>query len=450
MRREGLPAVVVETFRRAWERLARGETGLLSKREIEPLAGVPSADELAGFAAAGRAALSRAVVIKLNGGLGTSMGMTQAKSLLPAKNGLSFLEIAARQVMRLRESTGARVPFLLMNSFRTRDDSRAALAGFPDLSAGLPADFLQHKVPKVRVDDLSPLEWPKDPAHEWCPPGHGDLYPALVTSGLLESLLASGRDLAFVSNSDNLGATLDPAILGWVAEEKVPFALEVADRTEVDKKGGHLARRRADGRVILREVAQCPADEIDDFQDVAVHRFFNTNTLWIDLRAVHAALAEGGGVIELPIIRNEKPADPTDRTSPRVVQLETAMGAAISVFEGARALRVPRERFLAVKTTGDLLALASDLFELTGEFRIACAPGRRPGDLPIDLDAAHFARIDQLEARIPRGAPSLRECTRLVVRGDVTFGARVRCRGDVVVAAEDGRPRILPDDAVLG
>src|SRR5262249_12656767 len=154
-----------------------------------------------------------------------------------------------------------------------------------DLSGGLPADFLQHKVPKVRASDLAPAEWPADPAHEWCPPGHGDLYTALFTSGLLDALLAGGYEHAFVSNSDNLGAVVDLDLVGYFAAERLPFLMEVCDRTESDKKGGHLARRR-DGGLVLREVALCPKDELPFFQDVTIFRYFNTNTLWVSLPAL--------------------------------------------------------------------------------------------------------------------------------------------------------------------
>src|SRR5438105_1204399 len=78
---------------------------------------------------------------------------------------------------------------------------------------------------------------------EWCPPGHGDIYTALVTSGMLDALLDAGYEHAFVSNSDNLGAVLDPRILAWFAAERIPFLMEVADRTEADRKGGHIAQR---------------------------------------------------------------------------------------------------------------------------------------------------------------------------------------------------------------
>ncbi len=448
MQREGLPDLAVETFRRYYDALRSGRTGLIPRDEIAPLEGVPDAADLEGHRSAGTAALDRCVVIKLNGGLGTSMGMTKAKSLLPVKDGRTFLDLIALQVLHLRRTHGARLPLVLMNSFRTREDSLAALAAHPELACDLPPDFLQHKVPKVRADDLAPASWPQDPEHEWCPPGHGDLYTALLTSGMLESLRKAGYRWAFVSNSDNLGAVPDPALLGFMAERATPFLMEVCPRTEAHRKGGHLARRR-DGGLVLRELAQCPDDELDEFQDVSRHRFFNTNNLWVDLDALHAALDARSGVLELPMIRNEKTLDPTDSSSPKVYQLETAMGSAIEVFEGAEAVCVPGERFAPVKTTADLLALWSDAYRLAEDFRVLSARDADAPTLVVELDASFYKRIDQLEARFPQGAPSLVRCRRFAVHGDVHFGRDVVAEGDVDVRADDGAPRQVPDGTRL-
>jgi UTP--glucose-1-phosphate uridylyltransferase len=449
MREAGLPEVAIRTFERAYGALAEGATGMLTRREIEPIEALPAAADLAGGAEEGRAALGRTVVIKLNGGLGTSMGMTRAKSLLPVKDGLSFLDITARQILGLRERTGHSVPLVLMDSFRTREDSLAALAKHGDLSAPLPPDFLQHRVPRIRVDDLTPIAWPAAPQHEWCPPGHGDLYTALVTSGMLETMLGEGLRYAFVSNADNLGAVLDLDLLGGFVASGAPFAMEVKERGAADRKGGHLARLRSGG-LVLRESAQCPEDEIDEFQDTKRYRFFNTNNLWIDLEALRDVLAARDGVLPLPLIRNEKPVDPADAASPRVYQLETAMGAAISVFDGAIAIRVPAHRFAPVKTTADLLVVRSDATRLTEDHRIVPAEGSAGDALVVDLDPACFKRVEQLDARTAAGPPSLRACRRLEVRGDVSFGRDVVIEGEVVVAAPDGEALRIPDGARLG
>ncbi len=445
MRAENLPEIVIRTFEHYYNQLAEGRTGLLPEADILPVESLPDAEQLAAdLAEAGRAALPHTILLKLNGGLGTGMGLERAKSLLVAKNGLTFLDIIARQALL----SGA--PLVLMNSFTTREDSLAVLARYGELARfGIPLDFLQHKVPKVFQADLTPARWPADPDLEWCPPGHGDIYTALLTSGMLDALLARGYRYAFVSNADNLGAVLEPAILGYFVVQRLPFLMEVADRTEADRKGGHLARRR-DGRLILRESAQCPAEDMPAFQDIGRHRYFNTNNLWLNLPALHALLQARGGILGLPMIRNRKPIDPRDPNSPPVYQLETAMGAAIELFEGAGALRVPRTRFAPVKTTDDLLAVRSDAYLLTEGFQVIPNPARRLSAPPVVcLDPRFYRLIDDLEARFPFGPPSLVDCERLVVRGDVRFGRAVVCCRAVEVINESDAPAVIADGATL-
>lgn len=441
MRREGLPETAVETFA-YYERLLReGDQGTLPESELEPLSDLPDADSLP---SSDGAALDRAVVLKLNGGLGTSMGMTKAKSLLEVKEGLTFLDIIVRQILSLRERHDARVPLLLMNSFATRDDTLAALERYPGLAVdGLPLDFLQGRVPKLLEDGHEPVEWPADPALEWAPPGHGDVYTSLAASGLLGELLERGYRYVFISNSDNLGAVLDTRILDWFAGEGLPFLSESTDRTEGDRKGGHLARRRSDGRLVLRETAQTPDEDREAFEDVSRHRYFNCNSIWVDLRALEKTLSSRGGVLGLPMIVNRKTVDPNDASSPAVVQLETAMGAAIGVFEGAGALRVPRSRFTPVKTTSDLLVVRSDAYRLGEDWTVSTARDKPP---VVSLDPEYYKLMGDFEPRFPAGPPSLLECERLEVEGDVTFGRDVTVRGAVKVEG----PRRVADGEVLG
>jgi UTP--glucose-1-phosphate uridylyltransferase len=438
----GQPPLVIEIFRRAYERLRAGEQGTVPSATIDVLDAVTEVGTLGGYRDAGIAALRQAVVVKLNGGLGTTMGLTQAKSLLPVKGELTFLDIIVRQVLHLRRAHDTPLPLVLMNSFRTRADSARILARYPDLTGPVPSDFLQHKEPRILAADLSPVSWPREPEHEWCPPGHGDIYAALQTSGVLRALLDAGVRYAFVSNADNLGAVLDPAILGWIATEDVPFVMEVCDRSEADRKGGHVARRK-DGRLMLREFSQCPPEELENFQDIGRWRYFNTNTLWLDLCALAGVLEARRGIIDLPLIVNRKPVDPDDPSSPQVIQLETAMGAGIALFERARALHVTRARFAPVKSTSDLLALWSDAYELTDDFRLETSPRRVAGELVVDLDPKFFRQVDDLRARFPAGAPSLVGARRLVVRGDVRFGGGVVVQGDVEVRADGPAPLVV-------
>jgi UTP--glucose-1-phosphate uridylyltransferase len=449
MRADGASQVAIDTFAHYYDQLASGESGSIPESEIEPVEELQDAEQLPEPGEDAARLLDRAIVLRLNGGLGTSMGMTRAKSLIEAKDGLSFLDVIARQILAQRERHDARLPLVLMNSFATRADSLKALERYPELSADLPPDFVQGRVPKIARDGLVPVDWPGDPDLEWAPPGHGDIYTSLVTSGMLEQMLDRGYEYAFVANSDNLGATLDRRILAWFAGERLPFAMEVADRTEADRKGGHVARRRDGGGLLLREVAQTPDEDIDSFQDTARHRYFNTNNLWINLRALSALLEARDGVLGLPMIVNSKTVDPSDSGSPPVYQLESAMGAAIGVFEGASALRVPRERFAPVKTTNDLLVVRSDAYVLRDDGRVELARERERRVPTVDLDSSHFKLLRDFEARFEHGAPSLVCCDRLDVVGDVAFGRDVSVRGRVRIENGGAAQLHIDDGSVL-
>jgi UTP--glucose-1-phosphate uridylyltransferase len=303
-------------------------------------------------------------------------------------------------------------------------------------------------VPKIRQDNFEPVAWPQDPEKEWCPPGHGDLYVALLATGLLKKLLDRGFEYAFVSNSDNLGATLDNRILGYFASRHAPFMLEFTERTEADKKGGHLAKLRKGG-LVLRELAQCPPAETDDFQDIGKHRYFNTNNLWLNLRAVSDYLESTGGVIDLPVIMNKKTVDPRDAASTEVIQLETAMGTAISLFPGSEALCVPRTRFAPAKNTDDLLALWSDAYMLTEDMLITLDPSRKSGPPVVKLDPKYYRVLDDFIARFPSGAPSMIACDALTVEGDVLFGKNVTLTGKVSVRNPDRKQMKIADGTKL-
>ncbi|MEM7344517.1 MAG: UTP--glucose-1-phosphate uridylyltransferase [Chloroflexota bacterium] len=444
MQAEGLPDIVIQTFQHYYEQLVAGNTGLIKEQEIQPVEALPDADQFSeAERAEGQAALPQTILLKLNGGLGTGMGLNKAKSLLTVKADHTFLDIIAQQAQAIG------IPLVLMNSFATQKDSLAALAAYTALKGDVPLDFLQHKIPKITQADLTPAEWSQDPALEWCPPGHGDIYTALVTSGLLDTLLEKGYRYAFVSNADNLGAVIDTAILGYFVSEGLPFMMEVADRTAADRKGGHLARRHTDGQLILRESAQCPPEDVHLFQDITRHKYFNTNNLWLNLAALKELLTEKQGILGLPMIRNGKTVDPRDRSSTPVYQLETAMGSALAIFKGAGAIRVPRTRFAPVKTCDDLLAVRSDAYSLTDDFRVVANPERTLGQVVVSLDSNYYKLVDDLEARFPQGAPSLLACEQLTVKGDVRFGRNVRVKGSVEIINNEGEQQVIDDDTVL-
>ena len=262
-----------------------------------------------------------------------------------------------------------------------------ALESHPDLDTGLPVHFLQSMEPKLDAESLAPVSWPPDPSLEWCPPGHGDVYSSLRSSGMLDALLEHGFRYAMISNADNLGLRRPtPGSRRHLERGEIPFLMEVVEGTEADRKGGHIARRRADGQLVLRETAQTPPEDEESFRDYRRWRYYNTNSLWVDLHVLKEKLDETGGVLELPLIINRKTVDPRDPSSPPVIQLESAMGAAIGSFKGAQLLCVPRARFVPVKTTDDLLVLRSDVYTLSDELVVSAVP-ERAGDLPyVELD----------------------------------------------------------------
>lgn len=440
MRAAGISQAAIDNFGHYWRLCASGATGLIREDSIRPLLDPPQLDQVDVSEDAARAALQQTVMIKLNGGLGTSMGLDRAKTLLTVRDGKNFLDLIVDQVRYAREHYDARLPLVFMDSFRTSDDTLAHLAGHPGLAVdGLPLDFLQNAEPKILASDLSPVSWPADPTLEWCPPGHGDLYPALLGTGLLDALLDAGFRYASVANGDNLGAAPDARLAGWFAASGAPYAAEVCPRTINDRKGGHLAVRIADDQLILRDTAQTAPEEMDFFTDEHRHPYFHANNLWLDLAQLRAILTERKGVLGLPLIRNEKTVDPADASSPKVIQLESAMGAAIEVFPGATAIAVGRDRFLPVKTTNELLLLRSDVFDLGVDGRLQAQVARIP---EIDLDPKHYRLVEDFD-RLVTVVPSLRDADALVVRGEWHFDARVAISGELELA-DAGEPRRYP------
>jgi UDP-N-acetylglucosamine pyrophosphorylase len=419
-----------------------GELGLLAEGVVGPVETLPALSEAAQDDVS--TLIPQLVVIKLNGGLGTGMGLDRAKSLLPVKQGLSFLDFIARQILHFQDRCGGKGPrFCLMNSFSTQADTLAALAAYPSLLAQGSLDFLQSKVPKIDADTFLPVDWPQNPELEWCPPGHGDLYPSLLGSGLLDQWLTQGIRYAFVSNSDNLGATVDPALLAHFARSDASFLMEVCERTAADKKGGHLARRESDGRLVLRESAQTRKEDEAAFQDISRYRYFNTNNLWIRLDRLKDLLKKNNGRVPLPVIVNRKTVDPKKADSPAVLQLESAMGAAIECFPDSTALVVPRTRFAPVKTTSDLLALRSDAFEVTADHRIELASVRAGLPPLIDLDS-RYKLTDALETLTVSGIPSLIGCGSLKLKGPLQFASGVVCVGNVVFENKSSEAKTIP------
>ncbi|MDF1593503.1 MAG: UTP--glucose-1-phosphate uridylyltransferase [Desulfobacterales bacterium] len=441
MEADGLPPIVIKTFAYYYNQVAAGETGLIYDRDLTCVGpeDIDDLSDLIKYAETGQHVFKNTVKIILNGGLGTTMGLTQAKSLIDVKPGKTFLEIILRQTLHRR----MRLAF--MNSFNTHKDTLKALAAY-DRPDG-PLVFLQHKFPKILQQGLAPAVCLNDPELEWNPPGHGDVYTALYTSGILQKLLDQGVHYAFIANSDNLGATVDPALLGYFSKQNIPFMMEVAERTPADLKGGHIARHKS-GRLILRESAQCPKAELDAFRDIDCYRFFNTNNIWINLEFLQTLIRDKK-TVRLPMILNPKTLDPRDDNSPPVYQLETAMGAAISLFEGARAVKIPKTRFMPVKTCNDLMELRSDRFVFTDDKQLILNPDCRTDFIRIQLDPNFYSRLDLFDQRFSDGIPSLKDCVSLTIRGDVRFEADVRIKGRVIIENNQPSQAVIKKGATI-
>ena len=440
MESKGVMNAAILAFERAYRIIASGSSGEVSEAEITSADSVLDYEALPEVSGPDEALLQKTVVIKLNGGLGTSMGLEKVKSLLEVRPGVAFLDLMSRQILSLRKTTGSDVRFLLMNSKASSDDTQEYLrSSVPEIGDPADLELLQNWAPKLVQDTLDPVDHPANPELEWCPPGHADVYPTLEGSGWLDRLLEAGVQYAFISNSDNLGAILDPRLLSYFAESGAPFLMEVTRRTDADRKGGHLATRKSDGRLILREVAQCPAEDLESFQNIDRHQFFNTNNIWVNLESLKKVMTDNDGVLDLPVIRNGKTVDPRDSQSTPVYQLEQAMGSAIECFEGAAAVDVPRSRFAPVKSTGDLFVLRSDAYLVSDDGQVALAPSRNGIPPSVNL-SDEYKLVDALDSL---GQPSLIDADEVTVSGPVQFAEGVVIKGRVTVKNDSSDRKVV-------
>ncbi len=444
MRERNLTPKEIEAFMRMVAGVQQGGSGYI------PLGSVQTPDdtfiydltrlrgEMDDLQERGKAILSQVAVIKLNGGRSTSLGGLIPKGILAAKNGRSYLDIIAGQIHSIRKQWKMEIPLVLMNSFFTHDATVECAADFPFE----PAMFVQHQAPRLFEDTLMPMNTGSD--DDWAPPGHGDLFESIDRSGLLDRLLEQGRRYAFISNLDNLAACLEPSILGLIEREQIDFLLEVTDRTKIDRKGGTLVIQ--DGKLDLLEIAQVDPDEREEFMDIDRFRVFNTNNIWIDLRALKESLRNGS--MELPLIRNRKQIG-----GQKILQLETAMGAAIAHFPRARGLRVGRERFFPTKKVGDLFLLQSDACILDPMDRIQRNPLR-----PEYLSLRPYVSFDEDFLDFPHkmserfedpSTISLVLAHTLQVAGPVFFESHVRIEGQVAINARASGPYRVQRGLVL-
>lgn len=454
MRDNGMSEVAISQFKRLYEVWRNEEaSSWIREEDVSPLEHVPCFHEVYETINHDKAvdAFSRTAFLKLNGGLGTSMGLDCAKTLLPVRRHkarqMRFIDIILGQVITARERLGVELPLTLMNSFRTSEDTMKVLKANKKFhQEGVPVEIIQHMEPKISAATGKPVEFAAHPENEWCPPGHGDLFSTIWESGLLDTLEERGFKYLFISNSDNLGARPSRTLAQHFENTGAPFMAEVATRTLADRKGGHIVRDKVTGRLLLREMSQVHPDDAEDAQDIAKHPYFNTNSLWVRIDALKAKLQEYDGVLPLPVIRNKKTVDPTDPDTEDVIQLETAMGAAISLFDGAICVQVDRMRFLPVKTTNDLFIMRSDRFHLTDSFEMEDGNYIFPN---VDLDPRYYKNIHDFEERFPYSVPSLAAANSVSIQGDWTFGRDVTMFADAKLE-DTGKPSYVPNGEYVG
>ncbi|KAJ3197196.1 UTP-glucose-1-phosphate uridylyltransferase [Irineochytrium annulatum] len=383
--------------------------------------------------------LKKLAVLKLNGGLGTSMGCVGPKSVIEVRDGMTFLDLTVRQIEWMNKANGVNVPLILMNSFNTDVDTSRVIQKYASHALQI-LTFNQSRYPRVSKESLLPMPKSHDADIEnWYPPGHGDLFESLSSSGLLDKLIEQGKEYLFISNVDNLGATVDTTILQHFADSGAEFIMELTDKTKADVKGGTIIDY--DDHVRLLEIAQVPAEHVEEFKSIKKFKIFNTNNLWVSIKAIKRVVEEKK--LNMEIIVNLKSTDGGEK----VIQLETAVGAAIKHFQGAHGVNVPRSRFLPVKSTSDLFLITSDLYSLN-HGQLIMNPKRLFGTIPVIKLGDHFKKVGHFLARF-KSPPHILELDHLTVTGDVTFGSETVLRGTVIIVANHGSRIDIPSGSIL-
>ncbi|KAJ8540400.1 hypothetical protein K7X08_030319 [Anisodus acutangulus] len=328
------------------------------------------------------------------------MGCTGPKSVIEVRNGLTFLDLIVKQIEALNTKYGCTVPLLLMNSFNTHDDSSKIVEKYSKSNIEIHT-FNQSQYPRLVIEDFDPLPCKGNAGKDgWNPTGHGDVFPSLMNSGKLDALLSKGKEYVFVANSDNLGAVVDLKILNHLIQNKNEYCMEVTPKTLADVKGGTLISY--EGKV-----------QVNEFKSIEKFKIFNTNNLWVDLKAIKRLVE--ADALKMEIIPNPKEVDGI-----KVLQLETAAGAAIR----------------------------SDLYTLTDDGYVIGNPARaNPSNPSIEL-GPEFKKVANFLSRF-KSIPRIIELDSLKVTGNVYFGDGITLKGKVIVNAKSGVKLEIPDGAVI-
>lgn len=436
----------MESFKNLFQRYLQGSSSPIEWGKIAP----PSEDLVIRYsnlppcpkeATAGLA--QKLCVLKLNGGLGTTMGCTGPKSVIEVHSEQTFLDLTVQQIEFLNEELEVDIPLLLMNSFNTSEETEKLIHKYDNSRISI-HNFNQSCFPRVYKDTLLPVPNHPDPQKNkeaWYPPGHGDVFEALFNSGLLRKFIDEGKEYVFIANVDNLGSTVDFNILKYLLENDCEFAMEVTDKTRADIKGGTLINY--EGKAKLLEIAQCPPSKVDEFKSIKKFKIFNTNNLWVSLKAINRVLKEKEMKNNIDIIYNQKKLS----NGSSVIQLEIACGAAIQFFKNAKGINVPRRRFLPVKSTSDLFIVQSNLYTLE-RGQLIMNPNRIYPGLPLVKLGDNFQKVSEYMKRF-QTIPNILELDQLTVSGDVTFGSHIELKGTVIIVANHGNRIDMPSGSIL-
>jgi UTP--glucose-1-phosphate uridylyltransferase len=356
------------------------------------------------------------------------MGCQGPKSLVRVTESSSFMDLILQQLNQTRQRYNCEIPLVLMNSPTTHEATLNALKGVELMC------FVQHEFPRIDPRTLGCFDFPDNPDEEWYPPGHGNLYLALVLSGVCDALLNKGIRTLMVSNSDNLGPDISPKILGYMRERQLEFLMEATPKTKLDVKGGSPVR--IGSQLTLLERSQIDHKHHHYFEDISQFSTFNTNTLWIQLEAIKHHIEALS--TQLPMIVNAKRIHDNP-----VIQLETAMGSALGVFKHSEVLVVPRDRFIAVKHCSDLMLLRSDAIEIHDGCWFSYNDTFRQHEYASITLGDHFRTVADFESRV-RVIPSLKGVTSLHLDGDIVIADKMVFEGDVSIKTSPGQKLILP------
>uniref|UniRef100_H3AA09 UTP--glucose-1-phosphate uridylyltransferase n=1 Tax=Latimeria chalumnae TaxID=7897 RepID=H3AA09_LATCH len=388
--------------------------------------------------------LKKLVVLKLNEGLGNDLGCKGPKSLICVRNESTLLDLTVQQIENLNNLHRSDIPLVLMNSSDTQEATKKILQEYAHSTVHIHT-FNQSSYPWVNKESMhSKAEgWStsKKETEKWCPPRHCDIYTSFCHSGLLQQFLSEGKKYVFISNGDNIGATIDLHILNYLLNHTIngkhcEFLVEVIDKIHADLKDRKLIQDEKK----LKDT-QVPKVHMEDFTVAPEFKFFNTSNLWISLEALQRVHERE--TVQAPSLGDSVAIN----QGKNEIQLKKAIGMSIKSFDNAVGINVPHTRFLPINTTSDLLLVMSNLYCLE-QGCLHLNEKREFKTVPLVKLGTFFSKVQDFLQRF-ESIPDLLELDHLTVSGDVTFGKDVILKGTVIIIANHGERIDIPPRSIL-